>query len=63
MVEIGYIDINSKASLLFSYSAMQIQGHVETVLHIMGYLKHRHNSTIACDASYPNIDSNFQEYD
>ena len=47
-----------------SQSAMLRQGHLEAVLHIMGYLKVRHNSRLMFDPSYPDIDhSNFQEYD
>ena len=39
MIGIDCIGINTKASLLSSHSAMLRQGHLEAVLHIMGYLK------------------------
>ena len=43
---------------------MPRQGHLETVLHTMGYLKLRHNFRLAFDPPYPKIDhSNFQECD
>ena len=39
-------------------------GHLEAALHIMCYLKLRHNSRLAFDPSYPHIDySNFQDCD
>ena len=60
MIEIGFIDINPKESLLSSHSVMSRQGHLEAVLHIMGYLKLKHNLRLAFDPSYPDVDySNF----
>ena len=39
-------------------------GHLEGALHVIGYLKHRHNSRLAFDPSYLDIDhSNFWEGD
>ena len=62
MIKIGYIDINAKASLLSFHSAMLRQGLLDAVQHIIDYLKHKHNSRLAFDASYSNIDqSNFKE--
>ena len=59
MIEIWCIDINTKVSLLSSNS-----GHLDSALHIMGYLKLRHKSRIVFDPSYPNIDhGNFWECD
>ena len=64
MIEIGQIYINSKVSLLSSHSARLRQGHVEAALLIMGYLKLWHNSRLASDPSYSDIDcSNFCECD
>ena len=64
MIKIGCIDINTKVSLLSSHSAMPRQSHLEVVLHIMGYLKLRHNSRLAFDSFYLDIDhSYFWEYD
>ena len=60
MIEIGQRDINTKVSLSSSYSAMPRQGYLEAVLHVMGYLKLRHNSRLTFDCSYPDVDhSNF----
>ena len=40
------------------------QRHLAAVLHIMGYLKLKHNFKLAFDTSYSNIDHrNFQECD
>ena len=45
-----------------SYLAMPRQGHVEAMLHVMDYVKLGHNSRLAFDPSYPNIDhTTFQE--
>ena len=60
MVEVGCIDINTKVSLLSSYLAMLRLRHSEAVLHVMDYLKLKHNLQLAFDLTYPNIDkSNF----
>ena len=43
---------------------MPRQGHLEAALHIMGYLKLKHNSRLAFSLSYLNIDhSNLLECD
>ena len=43
---------------------MPRQGHLEAALHIMGYLKLRHNYRLVFDPSYLDIDhSNFWDYD
>ena len=39
MVEIGQVDIITKLSLMSSHMAMPREGHLDTVLHIFGYLK------------------------
>ena len=43
MVEIGRIDIATDVSLLSSHNAYLREGNFETVLHVMGYLKLKHN--------------------
>ena len=58
MIEIGCVNINTKVSLLSSYSVMPRQGHLEEALHIMVYLKLRNNSMLMFDPFYPNIDHN-----
>ena len=63
-VEIGRIDCITEVSVLASYSAMPREGHLDTVFHIFGYLKNKHNSRMIFDPSYPSIDeSNFKQCD
>ena len=56
MVEIGRIDINTECSLLSSHLAYPREGHFERALHMMGYLKWKHNSRLFFDQTYPGID-------
>ena len=44
MVEQGRVDIATEVSLLLSYLAYPCEGHLETALHIKGYLKNKHNT-------------------
>ncbi len=44
MVEIGREDIAVEVSMLSSYLTLPREGHLEAALHIMGYLKQKHNS-------------------
>ena len=44
MVEQIRVDIATEAALLSSYLAYPCEGHLETALHIMGYLKNKHNT-------------------
>ena len=56
MIEIRRINISTNVFLFSSQSAMQRQGHFETVLHITGYLKLRNNSRLMFDRSYSDKD-------
>ena len=56
MCEIGRIDINTEVSILSSFLAYPREGHLEAACHIMGYLKHKHNSRMFLDPSDPGID-------
>ena len=56
IVELGRIDINTEVSLLSSFLAYPREGHFEAALHIMGYLRQKHNSRMFMDPSYPKID-------
>ena len=56
IVELGRVDITTEVSLLASHVALPRKGHLQTVFHIYGYLKKRHNSRLALDPSYPEID-------
>jgi hypothetical protein len=56
MVELGRIDIATEVSMLSSYLACPCEGHLENALHVMGYLRMKHNSRIIFDPTYPDID-------
>jgi hypothetical protein len=56
MVELGQIDIATKISMLSSYLACLPEGHLENALHVMVYLKLKHNSQLIFDPTYPDID-------
>ncbi len=56
MVELGCIDIATEVSMLFSYLACPREGHLENVLHVMGYLRLKHSSQLTFDPTYPDID-------
>jgi hypothetical protein len=63
MVEQGCVDIATEVFLLLSYLAYPCEGHLETALHIMGYLKNKHNSCLIFDPAYPDIDmGDFPKY-
>ena len=55
MVEIVRIDIVTGVSIMSSHNAYPREGYFETVLHMMGYLKGRHNSRLAMDPNYPTV--------
>jgi hypothetical protein len=63
MVELGHIDIATKISLLSSHLAYPCVGHLEVALHVMGYLKQKHNTQLVFDPTYPAIDmDSFPQY-
>jgi hypothetical protein len=55
-VELGRIDITTETSMLASQMAQPREGHFVAVLRIFSYLKKHHNSRIAFDPTYPEID-------
>ncbi len=55
MVELGCIDIATEVSMLSSYLACPRKGHLENALHVMGYLRLKHNSRLIFDPTYPVI--------
>jgi len=64
MIEIGRIDIATEVSLLSTYLAHPRDGHLESALHIMGYLKQKHNTRLVFDPTIPDINMNqFPKYD
>jgi hypothetical protein len=56
MVEFGCIDIATEVSMLSSYLACPREGCLENALHVMGYLRLKHNSRLIFDPTYPGID-------
>ena len=56
MVEISRIDITTEVSQLSSFLAMPRRGHLVNAIHIMSYLKIKHNSMLVLDPTYPDID-------
>jgi hypothetical protein len=64
MVELGRVDIATEVSLLSSHLALPREGHLTMALHIMGYLRCKHNTCLVFDPPYPTIDlSLFPTYD
>jgi hypothetical protein len=64
MVELSRIDIVTEISLLSSHLAYPRVGHLEVALHVMGYLKQKHNTRLVFDPTYPTIDRDFfPQYD
>ena len=55
-VELGRIDICTEVSMMSSHLALPREGHLQQVFHIFAYLKCKHNSRIAFDPTYPEID-------
>ncbi len=63
MVELGRIDIATEISLLSSPLAYLHERHLKAALHMMGYLKQKHNSCLVFNPTYPTIDlSSFPTY-
>ena len=56
MVELGRVDIAVEVSQVSSFLSMPREGRMEAALHIMSYLKHKHNSRLVLDPSYAVID-------
>ena len=63
-VEIGRVDILLEVSVMSKYLAMPREGHLEQVLHIMGYVKCHKKLRLMFDSSEPGIDERwFTTYD
>mmetsp|Transcript_986 Transcript_986/g.909 ORF Transcript_986/g.909 Transcript_986/m.909 type:complete len:326 (-) Transcript_986:342-1319(-) len=56
MVELGRIDINTEVSMMALHLDLPREGHLDTLLHVYSYLKHKYNARLAMDPSYPDID-------
>ncbi len=44
MVELERVDIATKVSMLSSYLAYPCEGHLEAHIHVMSYLRLKHNT-------------------
>ena len=55
MVELGRVEIAVEISQLSSFLAMPRRGHMVSALHVMSYLKIKHNSRLVLDPTYPDI--------
>lgn len=63
-VELGRVDILLETSLMSQYLAMPREGHLEQVLHIVGYLKSHKKFRLLFDSKYPTINEKwFKKYD
>ena len=51
IVELGRVDISCEASCMASHMAMPRQGHLDTLYHMFGYLKIKHNAELILDPS------------
>ena len=64
IVELGHVDIIMELSLLSFHMALPQEGHLDTVFNVFSYLKANHNSRMAFDPMYPEIDmSSFKEHE
>ena len=64
MLELGRVDIITEVSILAWQTAAPCMGHLDAALHVMSYLKMKHNARMVYDPSYPKIDmSDFKTND
>ena len=63
-IELGRVDILLETALMSKYLAMPREGHLEQILHIMGYLKQHKKMRLLFDSSYPTVNEKcFKSYD
>ena len=63
-IELGRVDILLETSLMSTHLALPREGHLEQVLHIVGYIKSHKKIRILFDSAYPKVkESWFKEYD
>jgi hypothetical protein len=55
-IELGRIDIAVEVSMLSSHLAFSLEGHLQQVYHVFGYLKARPERMLAFDSQQPDID-------
>ena len=64
IVELGRVDINVEASMMYSHLEMPREGHMQEILHVFTYLKKHMNTEMVFDPSEQEIDMNsFQRQD
>jgi hypothetical protein len=64
MVKLGRVDIATEVSMLSSYLVYPCEGHLEAAIHVMGYLRLKHNSRLILDPTYPDINlDSFPSFD
>ena len=56
MIEIGRTDISTEVSIILLFLAYPLEVHIMSALHIMEYLKYKHNYCLVFDITYPVID-------
>ena len=63
MVELGRIDINIEVPIMGLQLALPREVNLEAVLNIFSYLRGKHNSRLALDITYLEIDhASFKNY-
>ena len=63
-IELGRVDILLETSLLSQHMALPREGHLEQLLHIIGYLKSHKKFRLLYDSCQPKVNENsFQKYD
>jgi len=61
--ELGRVDILYEVAIMSKYLAMPREGHLEQVLHIVGYIKHYKKMRLLFDSSYPLVNESwFKSY-
>ena len=56
MVELGWVEVNKEVSMLDYCLALPREDNLEAVLNVYGYLCAKHNTRLALDPYYPEID-------
>ena len=54
-LELGRVDIITEVSVLASQMAAPRNGHLKAALHVVAYLKAKHNARMVFDPTYPDI--------
>ena len=54
-LELGRVDIITEVSILASQMAAPCMGHLDAALHVVSYLKRKHNARMVYDPTYPDI--------